>query len=159
MCMGGLPWWRSGWEPAYQCRGHRFELWSGKIPHAAEQPGPWATTAQPARLEPVLRSKRGCDSERPAHRDEEWPRLPQLEKALAQKRRPNTAKNKLKKKKKKKFSASFLVLSTEQSLLSLFYSTVISHVLYHEWQATQLHQTVELHRWKVQLTKETLDFF
>ena len=28
------------------------------------------------------------------------PRLPQLEKALAQKRRPNTAKNKLKKKKK-----------------------------------------------------------
>ena len=29
------------------------------------------------------------------------PRLPQLEKALAQKRRPNTAKNKLKKKKKK----------------------------------------------------------
>ena len=30
------------------------------------------------------------------------PRSPQLEKALAQKRRPNTAKNKLKKKKKKK---------------------------------------------------------
>ena len=30
------------------------------------------------------------------------PRLPQLEKALAQKRRPNTAKNKLTKKKKKK---------------------------------------------------------
>ena len=38
--------------------------------------------------------KRGRDSERPTHRDEEWPRLPQLEKALAQKRRPNTAKNK-----------------------------------------------------------------
>ena len=31
-------------------------------------------------------------SERPVHRDEECPRLPQLEKALAQKRRPNTAK-------------------------------------------------------------------
>ena len=45
------------------------------------------------------RNKRGRDSERLAHRDEEWPRLPQLEKALAQKRRPNTAKNKLKKKK------------------------------------------------------------
>ena len=27
----------------------------------------------PARLEPVLRNKRGRDSERPAHRDEEWP--------------------------------------------------------------------------------------
>ena len=27
------------------------------------------------RLEPVLRNKRGRDSERPAHRDEEWPPL------------------------------------------------------------------------------------
>ena len=45
------------------------------IPHAAEQLGPWATTAEPARLEPVLRNKRGRDSERPAHRDEEWPPL------------------------------------------------------------------------------------
>ena len=61
-------------------------------PHAPEQLGPWATTTEPACLEPVLRNKRGRDSERPAHRDEEWP--PQLEKALAQKRRPNTAKNK-----------------------------------------------------------------
>ena len=36
----GLPWWRSGWESACQCRGHGFEPWSGKIPHAAEQPSP-----------------------------------------------------------------------------------------------------------------------
>ena len=36
----GLPWWRSGWESACQCRGHRFEPWSGKIPHATEQLGP-----------------------------------------------------------------------------------------------------------------------
>ena len=71
----GLPWWRSGWESACQCRGHRFESWSGKIPHAAEQLGPWATTTEPACLEPVLRNKRGRDSERPAHRDEEWPPL------------------------------------------------------------------------------------
>ena len=71
----GLPWWRSGWESACQCRGHGFEPWSGKIPHAAEQLGPWATITEPARLEPVLRNKRGCDSERPAHRDEEWPPL------------------------------------------------------------------------------------
>ena len=68
----GLPWWRSGWESACQCRGHGFEPWSGKIPHATEQLGPWATITEPVRLEPVLRSKRGCDSERPAHRDEEW---------------------------------------------------------------------------------------
>ena len=71
----GLPWWRSGWESACQCRGHGFEPWSGKIPHAAEWLGPWATITEPARLEPVLRSKRGRDSERPAHRDEEWPPL------------------------------------------------------------------------------------
>ena len=69
----GLPWWHSGWESACQCRGCGFEPWSGKIPHAAEQLGPWATITEPARLEPVLRNKRGRDSERPAHRDEEWP--------------------------------------------------------------------------------------
>ena len=58
---GGLPWWRSGWESACQCRGHGFKHWSGKIPHAAEQLGPWATTTEPARLEPVLWNKRGHD--------------------------------------------------------------------------------------------------
>ena len=71
----GLPWWRSGWESACQCRGHGFDPWSGKIPHAAEQLGPWATITEPARLELVLRNKRGRDSERPTHRDEEWPPL------------------------------------------------------------------------------------
>ena len=47
----------------------------GKIPHATEQLGPWATTTEPVRLEPVLHNKRGRDSERPAHHDEEWPPL------------------------------------------------------------------------------------
>ena len=75
----GLPWWHSGWESACQCREHGFEPWSGKIPHAVEKLGPWATIAEPACLEPVLRSGRGRDNERPAHRDEEWPHLPQLE--------------------------------------------------------------------------------
>ena len=73
--MLGFPWWRSGWESACQCRGHGFEPWSGKITHAAERLGPWATIAEPARLERVLRNKRGRDSERLAHRDEEWPPL------------------------------------------------------------------------------------
>ena len=71
----GLPWWCSGWESACQCRGHRFEPWSGKIPHATEQLSPCATTTEPVRLELVLHNKRGRDSERPAHRDEEWPPL------------------------------------------------------------------------------------
>ena len=37
----GLPWWCSGWESACQSRGHGFHLWSGKIPHAAQQLSPW----------------------------------------------------------------------------------------------------------------------
>ena len=54
---------------------HGFEPRSGKIPHAAEQLSLRATTTEPARLEPVLHNGRGGDSERPAHRDEEWPPL------------------------------------------------------------------------------------
>ena len=42
---------------------------------ATEQLRPWATTTEPARLEPVLHNKRGRDNERPVHCDEEWPPL------------------------------------------------------------------------------------
>ena len=31
-----------------QCRGHGFEPWSGRIPHAAEQLSLCATTTEPA---------------------------------------------------------------------------------------------------------------
>ena len=71
----GLPWWCSGWGSACQCRGHGFGPWSGGIPHAAERLGPWATIAEPAHLQPVLRNRKACDGERPAHHDEEWPPL------------------------------------------------------------------------------------
>ena len=91
----GLPWWRSGWESACQCRGHGFEPWSGKIPHAMEQLGPRATTTEPARLEPVLPTREAAIVRGPRTAMKSGPHLPQLEKALAQKRRPNTAKNKL----------------------------------------------------------------
>ena len=46
--IGGLPWWCSGLESACQCRGHRFEPWSWKIPHAAEQLSLHATTTESA---------------------------------------------------------------------------------------------------------------
>ena len=95
----GLPWWRGGWESACQCRRHGFEPWSGKIPHAAEQLGPWATTTEPQLLS--LRVWSLCSATReaamvrgPRTAMKSGPRSPQLEKALAQKRRPNTAKNK-----------------------------------------------------------------
>ena len=39
----GLPWWRSGWESACQCRGHGFGPWSGRIPRAASG---WAREPQ-----------------------------------------------------------------------------------------------------------------
>ena len=45
--LAGLPWWCSGWESTCQCGGHRFELWSGRIRHAAELLSPCATTAEP----------------------------------------------------------------------------------------------------------------
>ena len=54
-------------------------------------------TTEPASLEPVLRNERG-----PRIAMKSGPRLPQLEKALAQKRRPNTAKNTINKKKLKR---------------------------------------------------------
>ena len=90
----GFPWWRSGWESACQCRGHGFEPWSGKIPHATGQLGPWATVTEPARLEPVLRNKRGRDSERPAHRDEEWPPLTAIRESPLTETKTQHSKNK-----------------------------------------------------------------
>ena len=46
MEIGGLPWWSSGWESACQCRGHGFDSWSGKNPHAMGQLNPCATTRE-----------------------------------------------------------------------------------------------------------------
>ena len=95
-CIAGLPWWRSSWESACQCRGRGFEPCSGTIPHAVERLGPWATIAEPARLEPVLRNKRGRDSERPAHRDEEWPLLATTRESPRAETKTHTAINKQK---------------------------------------------------------------
>ena len=98
MLRRGLPRWRSGWESACQCRGHGFEPWSGRIPHAAEhlarEPQPlslrvWSLCSATGEAAMVRGLRTAMKS---------GPRLPQLEKALTQKRRPNTAKNKLKKK-------------------------------------------------------------
>ena len=34
---GGFPWWSSDKESTRQCKGHVFNPWSGKIPHAVGQ--------------------------------------------------------------------------------------------------------------------------
>ena len=80
--------------------GSRIPHPASCIPHAAERLGPWATIAEPARLEPVLRNKRG--RERLAHRDEEWPPLATTgESPHTETKTQHSQKlNKLKKKKK-----------------------------------------------------------
>ena len=45
-------------ESSCQCRGHGFDLWSGKIPHAPRQRGPCATIMEARALEPMLCNKR-----------------------------------------------------------------------------------------------------
>ena len=56
-------------------QGTRVRALVWEDPTCCGATGPGATTTEPACLEPVLRNKRGRDSERPAHRDEEWPLL------------------------------------------------------------------------------------
>ena len=41
-----LPWWLSGKESTCQCRRHRFNRWSGKIPHALGQLSPGITATE-----------------------------------------------------------------------------------------------------------------
>ena len=42
----GLPWKYSDKESACQCRGHGFDPWSRKIPHALGQLSPCSTTTE-----------------------------------------------------------------------------------------------------------------
>ena len=51
-------WWLSGKESTCQCRRLRFNPWSGKTPHAAEQLSPWVPAT-----EPVLYSLRRTTTE------------------------------------------------------------------------------------------------
>ena len=67
--------------------------------------GPWAIATEPVRLEPLLCNKKGRDSERPAHRDEEGPPLAATrESPRTETKTQHTQKKKKKKKKKKKQS-------------------------------------------------------
>ena len=70
----GLSWWHSGEESTCQCRGHRSDPWSRKIPYAVEQLSqcvtptePSVPTIKPSCVKPVLCNKRSHCSEKP------WP--------------------------------------------------------------------------------------
>ena len=65
---GWLPWWLRGKESACQCRGHRFDPWSRKIPRpacASQLPSPRTTTTGAwAHLASVPCNKRNHGNER-----------------------------------------------------------------------------------------------
>ena len=80
----GLPWWSSCWESTCQSRRHRFNPWSGKIPHSMGWLSPCTTTAEDCALELVLCNKRSHPNEKATRRN--WrlvPRLLQLRKACS----------------------------------------------------------------------------
>ena len=93
-------WWCSGQECSCQCRGHRFDPWSGKTPQPSGQAHAQQRlclgAASPAACAPracALLEKR--QNEKSLHHNEEWPPPPQLEKARVQEGRPSTTKNKV----------------------------------------------------------------
>ena len=66
----GLPCSSSGEKSTCQYRGHGFNPWSGKIPHATGQLSLCTTNTESASLEPVLHNKRSHRNEKPAHHNE-----------------------------------------------------------------------------------------
>ena len=78
-----FPWWYRGEESACQCRGHRFDPCSGRIPPASEQLSPSTTaTKNLVSLEPVLHDKRGQLNEKSSPGNQRAPSTSQLEKPL-----------------------------------------------------------------------------
>ena len=65
ICIPGLTWWHR--ESACQCRRHRFNPWSRKIPQISERLSPCATTTVPVCLEPILWNKRSQCNVNPQH--------------------------------------------------------------------------------------------
>ena len=87
MTQAGLSWWYSGQESACQCRGHRIDPWSGRIPHATEQLSLCATTTEPTLQSPGATTTeasapyspcsitRNHHNEKPGHLHKEQPPL------------------------------------------------------------------------------------
>ena len=90
----GLPWWRSGWESASNAgdMGSSPGLGGSHMPRSNWAREPQLLSLRVWRLCSATREAAIVRGPRTAMKS--GPRLPQLEKALAQKRRPNTAKNK-----------------------------------------------------------------
>ena len=90
----GLPWWRSGWESAANAgdTGSGPGLGGSHMPRSSWAREPQLLSLRVWSLCSATREAAMVRGPRTAMKSDS--RLPQLEKALAQKRRPNTAKNK-----------------------------------------------------------------
>ena len=91
----GSPWLFSGLESACQYRGHGFDPWSTKTPHAMEQLSPCTTATKASYLELVLRNKRSPCNEKTVQHNERSPHLQQLERACVQQQKPSAAKERI----------------------------------------------------------------
>ena len=128
----GLPWWLSVAESPCRCRRHRFDPWSGKIPHAEKQLSFRAPqlllslcsrAQEPQLLKPA--GPRACapQQEKPLQWEVRTPQrrvtmLATPREEPVQQQRPSTAKSKLKK------IFKVIVIGTiycGQSLFRLFY--------------------------------------
>ena len=92
-------WWSSGKESACQGRGHEFDPWSRKIPHATGQlaslPQPLSLSSrahEPWLLKPSHLTASAPQQEKPSH----WGAHTQPGKVHAQQQRPRTGINKTK---------------------------------------------------------------
>ena len=67
MAYSGLVWWCGGWESTCQCKGCRFDPWSGKVPHDAEKLKPVCHNYRACMLEPESHNYRACMLEPESH--------------------------------------------------------------------------------------------
>ena len=88
------------WLRICQCKGHKFDPWSRKMPPAMGQRIPGSRTREPQLLKPAcpktcgLQQKKPLQGEACASQLEGSCRLPQPEKACVQQQRLSAAKNK-----------------------------------------------------------------
>ena len=75
------------WIRICQCRGHGFDPWPEKIPHAAEKLSPWTTCCNYRSLcawSPCSSTREATATRSPSTAVKSSPSLPQLEKARVQ---------------------------------------------------------------------------
>ena len=80
---------------ACQCRGHWFDPWPRKTPHALKQLSSCAITTEPWYLDLYSTTREATTRRRPCTATKSSPHSLQLEKPCTQQWRPSTTKNKL----------------------------------------------------------------